>query len=926
MKLHRISLQEFRKFRDSVAIEGLTDGLNVIAGPNEAGKSTLATAIRAAFLERYKTTKVADLAPWGMSGARPSVELTFEHDGHQYLLRKSFLSRARCELVVDDGTQRHEGEAAENVLAGLLGFEFSAKGGSRPEHGGIPGLLWISQGEGQNLLEPAGHAQTHVRDALTRLTGELTSADGDSLYERVDAERAALRDGRSGRPKGAYKDAEEALARARQDVATLTAARQALDADVDRLATLRRDYDQAQQDQPWLALEQRAAEARARLVEISREQEAFTELQRALAQAEDTLALLHDQVNRDQQDADALSALQSQAEAAEAGVGPARDALDRAVQHHQQLAVQLEAASAQVTAAQQAAMHQDAMRQVEQLSRDLQLGRDHIARAEQQVAQVQTLQSIAASLDIDDQALQALRRVEQQLAQLHAQQQAGATRLHHRLLPGQTLRLTGQPLAGQGASVPHTAGDSATVSRGEDGAGVTADRDEATATGDASATLTGEGEALIAQASELDIPGVGVLRIEPGGADLSKTLAALQRAQTEQASLLARLGVSTLAEAESRAASGEQARRDLDMARQTLRIQAPDGVEALRAASAQTQARLQQLQSRLAELPQTIESISLVDAQQARQRLATETEHAAQAVAAARTAWDTQQTTARIYQTQWAARQAEFNAPARLEQREQRGARLVEARATRETIAQRRDAAQAALQALQPELIEQDAQRFEQSARLQRDEQQRRHAELLQLQGKLEQAQAQGVGEQLLQAQAEVERLTRRRDEFATRAQALDLLWQLLGQRRADATQRLLAPLAQRLQHYLGLLFPGATWRLDDALMPTAVMRETTSDGTETLSALSFGTREQLGVLARFAYADLLQQAGRPTLLVLDDTLVHADRDRRELMKRALYDAASRHQILLLTCHGESWQDMGVGVRRLPDGTEVSTS
>src|SRR3546814_5098959 len=79
-----------------------------------------------------------------------------------------------------------------------------------------------------------------------------------------------------------------------------------------------------------------------------------------------------------------------------------------------------------------------------------------------------------------------------------------------------------------------------------------------------------------------------------------------------------------------------------------------------------------------------------------------------------------------------------------------------------------------------------------------------------------------------------------------------------------------------------------------------------------------FGTREQLGVLARLAYADLLQQAGRPTLLVLDDTLVHADQARRELMKRALYDAASRHQVLLFTCHAEAWQDMGVEVRAVP--------
>src|SRR5690606_10645816 len=180
MKIHRIALQEFRKFRDPVVLDGLADGLNIIAGPNEAGKSTLAAAMRAAFRERYKTTEVGDLAPCGTSGARPSVARALVQDGHEYLLRKSFLQRARCELLTDDGVERHEGEGAENALASLLGFEFSAKGNSRPEHGGIPGLLWIAQGEGQNLIEPAGHAQGHVRDALTRLTGELRSEEHTS--------------------------------------------------------------------------------------------------------------------------------------------------------------------------------------------------------------------------------------------------------------------------------------------------------------------------------------------------------------------------------------------------------------------------------------------------------------------------------------------------------------------------------------------------------------------------------------------------------------------------------------------------------------------------------------------------------------------------------------------------------------------------
>lgn len=61
MKLTRIALEEFRKFRQPLVLDGLQDGLNLFVGPNEAGKSTVAAAIRAAFLERYSTRTVSDL-------------------------------------------------------------------------------------------------------------------------------------------------------------------------------------------------------------------------------------------------------------------------------------------------------------------------------------------------------------------------------------------------------------------------------------------------------------------------------------------------------------------------------------------------------------------------------------------------------------------------------------------------------------------------------------------------------------------------------------------------------------------------------------------------------------------------------------------------------------------------------------------------
>ena len=83
--------------------------------------------------------------------------------------------------------------------------------------------------------------------------------------------------------------------------------------------------------------------------------------------------------------------------------------------------------------------------------------------------------------------------------------------------------------------------------------------------------------------------------------------------------------------------------------------------------------------------------------------------------------------------------------------------------------------------------------------------------------------------------------------------------------------------------------------------------------------SLSFGAREQMGVVTRLAYADLLREAARPTLVILDDALVHSDEQCIAQMKRVLFDAAQRHQVLLFTCHPAAWRDMGVPVRPLEE-------
>jgi uncharacterized protein YhaN len=211
-----------------------------------------------------------------------------------------------------------------------------------------------------------------------------------------------------------------------------------------------------------------------------------------------------------------------------------------------------------------------------------------------------------------------------------------------------------------------------------------------------------------------------------------------------------------------------------------------------------------------------------------------------------------------------------------------------------------------------PELIEADILRYTQALRLVENERRNLRDSIGSMRATLEALGADGLDEKLAATNINVEHLEKRLAQYALRADALTFLRDRLAAHQEAATQRLYAPLRDKLLHYLEILFPGTTLSVNvDELRPTNLSR----DGSGlALHDHSHGTREQLGVIARFAYADLLKQAGQPTLLILDDALVHSDSDRRQQMKRILNDASQRHQILLFTCHPEHWRDAGARV------------
>ena len=68
-------------------------------------------------------------------------------------------------------------------------------------------------------------------------------------------------------------------------------------------------------------------------------------------------------------------------------------------------------------------------------------------------------------------------------------------------------------------------------------------------------------------------------------------------------------------------------------------------------------------------------------------------------------------------------------------------------------------------------------------------------------------------------------------------------------------------------------------------------------------SQLSQGTREQISVIVRLAYANLLVHYNQPAVVILDDPFVNTDSIRLERMLDILKQASQKVQIILLTCH-----------------------
>ena len=904
MKLQRLHLENFKRFRAPFTIDGLDGGLNLFTAPNESGKSTLVEAIRAAFFERHRSSTVEHLRPWGDSAATPTVVLDFVVNGAPCRLTKAFLGKKRCELQLEG--RALDGSEAEEHLAELLGFSLPGKGASKAEHMGIPGLLWIRQGTAHEVHDVVGHASDHLRNALGASLGDLAASSGDAVVRAVELERNALLTPATGAPRGEllaaqlqHRQLQEALQALQRDIA-------AYQVGVDRLAAQRTAQAQEEAARPWEALQQQLAQARKRLQEAQGLAEKKAAQDAALAQLAAQLQAWRSQLQALEREESALAQRTQALQAAQHQCAAAEAELQAWEPRHGQALQADAAARSALEHVRRAAARQAGQRAVAQLQAQRAALQHQCAQAQAGQATVGQWQTQAQALALPDKALTTLQTTAQALLAAQARLGAVATTLEFALQPGAGVRVAGGgPL------------------------------------------LQGQGRHTVTGRTALEIDGVGTLTVWPGGADLQALGADCERLQGSLNAQLAALGAGSVAAAEERARQHQECAAQAQQARAVLAVLAPQGLAALEAEALRVQAHHAAALQALAGTDGTDGTDGTAGTAGASQgpvpaeapggapdhgapgldAAAAERQEAAarSALADARDGLQSARLALANAQAQVHAASDELRAlqhtlgdPGRAATRAAATNALTDTLARQDRLQAQVDALATLLRSVNLPLLAQDAERLERSAGQLEAAHRQRSADITRLEVELETRGALGLEEEAAQKQREREHAERRCGELLRHAQALDHLLQLLRARRAALAQRLRAPLQKHLSHYLQILLPGAQVEVGDDLAPGRITRAAAhGPETGTLQELSVGAREQMGVVARFAYADLLKEAGKPTLLILDDALVHTDAVRLAQMKRVLYDAATRHQILLFSCHPDAWRDLGVAARTL---------
>lgn len=857
MRLRSIELTNVRRFAAQRArISGIGDGITVLSEPNEFGKSTFFDAIHAVFFERHGSRNAAIKALQPHAGGAPEVAVEVDLPEGRFRITKRWISKPQAQVHDATGRLIAQADEAEAWIDRLMGGGLA----------GPSGLLWVRQGlmglESDDKRERERDLSAR-RDLMSSVAGEIDMMTGgrrmDAVIDRV-AEALAKLATDGGRPKagGEWKRAQDEAAALAAEEAVLRPRAERLSGDLARRSEVNRTLIRLT-DPADAALRAQA------LTEAQAAHQAAVAHQAEVEKAETALRLARLDADRSGQEIAAAETLAARVSAAQTALTKAEDAAtaararaddlgqrDRAAtEAAEAIALKTRDLLARLQAATRAETVQAAKAQAEDLQRRLDRASGLQATLDQTRAQLARITVTARMIEAADKAQSAL-----DLARARAEAQAVMVEA----CPD------GAPAVLNEAPMP-------------------------------------AGPVPILAAADLTLPGFGSLRIDPGAGHSSDTITQAEQALARQ---LAEAQVESLPAARRQLAEAQRLEAEAKQAAALLAEVAPDGVDTLRSALARAVVAA-------ADAPDTVEdatalTVALAEAEDAEQaaRAAAKAAHdlAVEAGITRAGAEANRATAAR----QLADARAEAGEEAAL------AARIAELKAREPALADVVTTADRALQTLRaaaPDLATAEARltrakgAFDQ-ARL---AEQKAREDLASLNATISAFAEEGIEERLATIAGDRAEAEARAARYEAEVRAMTRLRRAMDEARTKAREAYFGPVLRELQPLLAILHPGAQLTIDDtSLLPATLTR---NGQPEALEILSGGTREQVAILTRLAFARLFAASGRPVPIILDDALVHSDDDRIEAMFDALHRTARDQQILVLTCRQRAFSALG---------------
>lgn len=946
MKLISATVRNYRIHRETTV--DFDESRTLIGGANETGKSTFIEAIhRALFLKATVTGDARTSMESTLWPGHPEVELRFVAQGDEYHLVKRFGGQTGTTRLTMMGGSTWQGEEAQARLSALLGV--AEVGGGRGILERVSqqwGHLWVWQGSGGD--DPADELATQQARLFQQLQQSGGAVVMQSALDSAVASRFARVKGEIFTMSGASKRGSD-LELAQREVSQLQEEVTAARARVEELREAAREYEEAQaviaasdsarktlarqleevankvsQVQELRAIEERQAvalaEAQSRLAALEEADQSITELERSLEELEQSLKPREQQL---QEAEDRCSDCRRRKEEAE-------QRYDRLLAETRQARLQKELVEAYLKRFSS-----------ETRLAELRTRLAHVLDLREKVAEVQA--ELARLPEVSEEDLDTLRDLENKSGRARAALNAMATEIEV-LAAEQPVRVGDTDLV---SSERVTITDPTEVAAGATRIKVYPGGGDSLA--QARERLRALGEELQGM---LDRHGLSSLQEAADVVARRKDLAAKEESLKAALDEWDPQGLEqALAEAERmhEAARAEAERR----LQQILEVGVPEaGVlhAALPGASATEPGILEAtmpgasatepgtleagappIGSPVATTPQVTTPASEAEAlallEQAENRM-----HAAESAEeeARQRRDELREQLARLEADLSASREATTEDKNRaMEWRAQlnllvanhgtegvRRRSLAEARGECEEAERKVAATRAAIEALQPPLLEADLDRLERA--LEETDNQKRAAET-RLAVSRDRLRSEGTDDpaaDLSSAEARLASAQERLAAVARRAAAIDLIDNLFKQEQQALADQFSRPLAQKITQYLQCLFgQEAEVKVSfdgDSFKKIELVRGSREGATE-FSDLSGGAREQVAAAVRLAMAEILAAEHDGSLpVVFDDSFAYSDPERVQTLQRML-DLGSRKglQIIVLTCNPADYAALG---------------